>query len=186
VQVPSVEAAATAWHVRAICGQACGRAVLASVGTTNRTMCRVQCGSPVRSIRGAEIDPNSAPSHRARTRPDPYHPADPGQPAVKTHDRIFSSSCVSHRTVERHLPRDQNGNAEWHRHRQDDRIRHLRPADSVNDASQSLDYLDQCGHVGNLIEGWGLQLHAPRLHLKRGRKSSAIGNCVRNYTSKAG
>ena len=29
---------------------------------------------------------------------------------------------------------------------------------TVDDAFQSLDYLDQCGHVSNLIEGWGLQL----------------------------
>ena len=29
---------------------------------------------------------------------------------------------------------------------------------TVDDAFDSLDYLDQCGHVGNLIEGWSLQL----------------------------
>ena len=29
---------------------------------------------------------------------------------------------------------------------------------TVDDALQSLDYLDQCGHVGDLIEGWSLQL----------------------------
>ena len=29
---------------------------------------------------------------------------------------------------------------------------------TVNDAFQSLDYLDQRRHVGDLIEGWGLQL----------------------------
>ena len=29
---------------------------------------------------------------------------------------------------------------------------------TVDDALQSLDYLDQCGHVGNLVEGRSLQL----------------------------
>jgi hypothetical protein len=29
---------------------------------------------------------------------------------------------------------------------------------AFDNAFQSLDYLDQCGHVGDFIEGWGLQL----------------------------
>jgi phosphoribosylformimino-5-aminoimidazole carboxamide ribonucleotide (ProFAR) isomerase len=29
---------------------------------------------------------------------------------------------------------------------------------TVDDSLQSLDYLDQCGHVGDLVEGWSLQL----------------------------
>ena len=29
---------------------------------------------------------------------------------------------------------------------------------TVDDTFQSLDYLDQRGHVGDLVEGWGLQL----------------------------
>ena len=29
---------------------------------------------------------------------------------------------------------------------------------TVDDAFQSLDYLDQCGHVGDFMEGWSLQL----------------------------
>ena len=29
---------------------------------------------------------------------------------------------------------------------------------TVDDAFQSLDYLDQSGHVGDLIQGWSLQL----------------------------
>jgi len=29
---------------------------------------------------------------------------------------------------------------------------------TVDDALQSLDYLDQCGHVGDFMEGWSLQL----------------------------
>src|SRR5215469_5293823 len=47
-----------------------------SVATTNRTMCGVQCGSPVRSIRGAEIDPNSAPCTMggSMSHPAQYHP----------------------------------------------------------------------------------------------------------------
>ena len=29
---------------------------------------------------------------------------------------------------------------------------------TVDDAFQSLDYQDQCGHVGDFMEGWSLQL----------------------------
>ena len=29
---------------------------------------------------------------------------------------------------------------------------------TIDDALQSLDYLDQCGHVGDFVEGWSLQL----------------------------
>jgi len=36
---------------------------------------------------------------------------------------------------------------------------------TIDDALQSLDYLDQCGHVGDFVEGRSLQLGQQRIDL---------------------
>ena len=45
---------------------------------------------------------------------------------------------------------------------------------TVDDIFQSLDYLDQCGHVGDFIEGWGLQLRQQGADLLFG---NAVQDC---------
>ena len=44
---------------------------------------------------------------------------------------------------------------------------------TVDDGFQSLDYLDQRGHVGDLIEGWGFELRQQRADL-------LLGNAVQD------
>ena len=45
---------------------------------------------------------------------------------------------------------------------------------TVDDALQSLDYLDQCGHVGDFMKGWSLQLGQQGADLLFG---NAVQNC---------
>ena len=59
---------------------------------------------------------------------------------------------------------------------------------TVDDAFQSLDYLDQRGHVGDLIERWGLQLDQQGADLLLGNRREGgagfAGTVCSSYSKK--